>query len=248
MLEDNETMAWRISTSKEGAITVPYPLDTVFDAVPPIIADLKWKIDGIDKPLGRFRVKISINFWTWGQTMFIDISKIDENTTKVRVYSEARGQVYDWGKNRRDIERFFHELETTLDTTTRKTIAPTPTGSATTGVLLRKGSNTAALIAFIGGVLGICGLGHMYVGKLRQGLGILFGMIVLEGVALNFIFFGLGLPKWIGLGLIESPIDFGLGLGLFIGYTILWFWQIFNAKSLAKSYNEHVRICGKEPW
>ena len=34
-----------------------------------------------------------------------------------------------------------------------------------------------------------------------------------------------------------------------ITYLVLWIWQIFNAKKLAKKFNELVRTNGgKEPW
>jgi len=105
-------MAWVVS--KEDIISLPYSVDVIFNIVPKVVSKFGWKIDHADKALNRFRVKIGMSFWTWGQTMFIDLSKIDERTTKVRVYSEAGGQTFDWGKNRRDIERFLRELESTL--------------------------------------------------------------------------------------------------------------------------------------
>jgi hypothetical protein len=106
-------LAWSIS--KEDTISLPYALNIVFDAVPNVLQKLEWKVDRIDRPLGRFRVKIGVSLWTWGQTMFIDLNKIDDQTTKVQVYSEAGGQKFDWGKNRRDIENFLRELEETLE-------------------------------------------------------------------------------------------------------------------------------------
>jgi ABC-type transport system involved in cytochrome c biogenesis permease subunit len=33
-----------------------------------------------------------------------------------------------------------------------------------------------------------------------------------------------------------------------IAYFVLWIWQIFNARNLAKKFNESVRETGKEPW
>jgi len=33
-----------------------------------------------------------------------------------------------------------------------------------------------------------------------------------------------------------------------ISYLVLWIWQIFNARELAKKFNESVRVTGKEPW
>jgi hypothetical protein len=33
-----------------------------------------------------------------------------------------------------------------------------------------------------------------------------------------------------------------------ISYLVLWIWQIFNARELAKKFNESVQATGKEPW
>jgi ABC-type transport system involved in cytochrome c biogenesis permease subunit len=33
-----------------------------------------------------------------------------------------------------------------------------------------------------------------------------------------------------------------------IAYFVLWIWQIFNARNLAKKFNESIRKTGKEPW
>jgi len=103
-----------MSSSSEDTISVPYASTVVFDAVPRVLAKLHWNVERIDRPLGRFKVKIGMSLWTWGQTMFIDVSKIDDKSTRVHIYSEASGQIFDWGKNRRDIDSFFHELKTTL--------------------------------------------------------------------------------------------------------------------------------------
>ena len=67
----------------------------------------------------------------------------------------------------------------------------------------------------------------------------------------------ISLPVMLLLGLVESSTgDAGSGEIIFIiifllgiAYLVLWIWQIFNAKKLAKKFNELVRTNGgKEPW
>jgi hypothetical protein len=67
----------------------------------------------------------------------------------------------------------------------------------------------------------------------------------------------ISLPGMLLLGLVESSTgDAGSGGIIFIvmfilgiAYLVLWIWQIFNAKKLAKKFNELVRTNGgKEPW
>jgi hypothetical protein len=59
------------------------------------------------------------------------------------------------------------------------------------------------------------------------------------------------------LDLVESSTeDAGSGVIIFIdmfilgiAYFVLWIWQIFTARKLAKKFNELVRTNGgKEPW
>jgi hypothetical protein len=67
----------------------------------------------------------------------------------------------------------------------------------------------------------------------------------------------ISLPGMLLLGLVDSSTgDAGIGKIIFIimfilgiAYLVLWIWQIFNAKKLAKKFNELVRTNGgKEPW
>ena len=94
-----------------------------------------------------------------------------------------------------------------------------------------KSPGTSALIAFIGGIFGLPGIGHIYVGKVGRGIGILLTGLVLYVLILVFIF-------------VYPPI----ALIFSIGYLILFIWQIYSARKLAKKFNELVRTTGKEPW
>jgi len=94
-----------------------------------------------------------------------------------------------------------------------------------------KSPGTSALIAFIGGIFGLPGIGHICVGKVGRGIGILLVGLVLYVLTISFIY-------------VFPPI----ALIFSIGYLILFIWQIFSARKLAKEFNELVRTTGKEPW
>jgi len=117
-----------------------------------------------------------------------------------------------------------------------------------------KSPGTAALIAFIGGIFALLGLGHIFVGKIGKGFGILVSGII---IYVLFVIMAISLPGMLLLGLFESSTgDSGIGeiiiivmFILGIAYLVLWLWQIFNARKLAKKFNELVRTNdGKEPW
>jgi hypothetical protein len=114
-----------------------------------------------------------------------------------------------------------------------------------------KSPGTAALIAFIGGIFALLGLGHMYIGNVGRGIGILVSGIIIYVLFIIIIIFSLSLQGLLFLGVDESPIGIEAILIIFvlgIAYFVLWIWQIFNARKLAKKFNESVRITGKEPW
>jgi TM2 domain-containing membrane protein YozV len=116
-----------------------------------------------------------------------------------------------------------------------------------------KSPGTAALIAFIGGIFALPGIGHIYVGKVGRGIGILiFGLILYAIVIVMITSVGF-------LASLEQPnsaseyASAGIGaiammLVFSIAYIVLFIWQIFNARKLAKKFNELVGTKGKEPW
>ena len=115
-----------------------------------------------------------------------------------------------------------------------------------------KSPGTAALIAFIGGIFALLGLGHIYIGNVGRGIGILISGIVIYTVliiTMIFSFFLQGL-SFLASGIpaigIESISTIFVLVG--IAYFVLWIWQIFNARKRAKKFNQVVRTMGEEPW
>lgn len=115
-----------------------------------------------------------------------------------------------------------------------------------------KSPGSTALIAFLGGIVGLAGIGHMYVGKVRRGITILIGGILLFMVSI-FVLSALFTPTydtneyqatnhmWLYM------LSFGL-IPASIIYLIYFIWQILDARKFAKKFNESVRVAGKEPW
>jgi hypothetical protein len=103
-------------------------------------------------------------------------------------------------------------------------------------------------------IFALLGLGHIFIGKIGKGFGILVSGII---IYVLFVIMAISLPGMLLLGLFESSTgDSGSGeiiiivmFILGIAYLVLWIWQIFNARKLAKKFNELVRTNdGKEPW
>ena len=113
-----------------------------------------------------------------------------------------------------------------------------------------KSPGTAALIAFIGGIFGFMGIGHIYVGRVGRGIAILLGgfmLYILVWITLFGTLFGGAFSAarndlsflQIG-GMISSIMALSL-FGLFV-------WQILDAKSSAKKYNkEQLMVAATDP-
>lgn len=118
-----------------------------------------------------------------------------------------------------------------------------------------KSPGTTALIAFLGGIFGLPGIGHMYVGKVRRGIIILVSGFILYAYLVYSVYTVTILSP---LGSIDVGNDnlfsdfiimmILILLAFIVGYFVLFVWQIFNARNLAKKFNQTVRTTGKEPW
>lgn len=91
---------------------------------------------------------------------------------------------------------------------------------------------TAVLIAIIAGFLGFRGIGHVYIGKIAYGIGLLLIGWTIGISALLFL---------IGGGITLAVLLWILGFAF-------WIWQTHNANKLAKYYNEYLVQKGVAPW
>jgi len=114
-------------------------------------------------------------------------------------------------------------------------------------VVVLKSPGKAAILAFLPGLVGIWGLGHLYLGRFLKGLAILavgivlaiMGTIIAPGAFMGFIASTFGGP---GRELA------GAGMLIFVVGTIGFFWQVYDAYKLAKKFNAHVMQHGVPPW
>lgn len=113
-----------------------------------------------------------------------------------------------------------------------------------------KGEGTTLVLSIVVGLMGLMGVGHIYLGRVRRGI-----IILIVGLLIWTIVF---IPM-IMLGMLseveEDDFDMTAMIGLMGGFMIvgiaalaLFIWQIFNARKLCKEYNEHLEEHGKPPW
>ena len=91
-----------------------------------------------------------------------------------------------------------------------------------------KSEGTTLILAIILGILGLSGVGHLYLGVIGRGVGILIGGLVLLIV-----------------GAITTM--FVVGIFILIAYIPLFIWQIIDARRLCRQYNDYYEEYGEEP-
>jgi len=105
----------------------------------------------------------------------------------------------------------------------------------------RKEKGVATVLAAVFGLLGILGIGHFYVERIRRGIGFLFLGIVLAMILAMLIAMGLGSPGGFYL------LAIGIGLLAVVDLAV-WVWQVYDAYRLAAEYNYHLREFREPPW
>ncbi|MGV8106989.1 MAG: hypothetical protein ACP5OH_04385 [Nitrososphaerota archaeon] len=117
-----------------------------------------------------------------------------------------------------------------------------------------KNPGTSALLAFIGGVIALPGIGHIYVGKVGMGVGILIGGFILYALTFSIIISVTSARAYEAQysptgNASPLPTDMMVAiLVLIIGYTVLFICQIITATRLANKFNRLTKTTGTNPW
>lgn len=117
-----------------------------------------------------------------------------------------------------------------------------------------KNPGTTALLAFIGGILALPGIGHIYVGKVGTGVGILIGGFILYALTFSIIISVTSTRAYEAQysptgNASPLPIDMMVAiLVLVTGYTVLFIYQIITATRLANKFNKLTKTTGTNPW
>jgi hypothetical protein len=130
-----------------------------------------------------------------------------------------------------------------------------------------KSESTTLILSVMFGLFGIMGIGHIYIGKIKRGLAsMMIGFTLWMVVIIPFALLGVydDFDEGFMLNDIES-VDYSDGevanngmvvlLGfmaafviVFVGYVILYVWQILDSRKLCKAYNLHLEEHGTSLW
>ena len=98
----------------EKTMRLSSPSEDVRETIPMVVSEKRWRMVQADSLTGSYEVKIGMTFQTWGQTMSVRVSKIEEMLTQIDVRCEAIGLSRDLGRNDAIIQEFYASLENKL--------------------------------------------------------------------------------------------------------------------------------------
>ena len=123
-----------------------------------------------------------------------------------------------------------------------KVQTPSTTKLATEQSPVRHRSEEITLVlSVVLGLISLQGIGHLYIGKIARGAGILVLSLLLSSICVSY-FVGI-IPKSIPASFASSYL---LAI-LAVGYLGLYIFQVLDSRKLCASYNQYVSEQGKSP-
>ena len=98
---------------------LPYAFDTVWDAAISVLQEAKWNVTKADKAKGGIEVHVVMDMITWTETLFVNVTRNNDNSTRVIMGRVGLAQPVDWGISRQYVESFLNKLETVLKSTSQ---------------------------------------------------------------------------------------------------------------------------------
>ena len=96
---------------KSQKASFPAQPDELFLIVQEVLNQLKWKTKRVDQPLRQIIARVGMSLFSWGENILIKVDKLDDENSVVIISSETTYQLIDWGKNRKNIEKFFSTID-----------------------------------------------------------------------------------------------------------------------------------------
>ena len=93
------------------------PQNIVYITCHKVAIDLGFNIFKEDIDGGEIKFKVPMSIWSFGEKFKILITQINQSKTTVEVASDAVVglQIIDWGKNNKNIMKFFETLNNMLE-------------------------------------------------------------------------------------------------------------------------------------
>jgi hypothetical protein len=89
----------------------------VFQAAQHVLPTVKkMKVKSADQSTGRIVASSGMSMASWGEEVIIDVWEHSPGWAGVRVTSQLKAQLVDWGKNKKNLAKVFDALSAALGT------------------------------------------------------------------------------------------------------------------------------------
>jgi len=111
-MDSVESMAYL--RKDEETVEIDYSLSKVWMGIQQALTTLEWSTEEISETEHRVKAKTKAGPWSWASVLLINLTPVNENTTRVLVKAETPvtmiTAVIDFGQGRRRTAQFFAEL------------------------------------------------------------------------------------------------------------------------------------------
>jgi hypothetical protein len=95
-------------------LEIDYPLEKIWEGIPEVIKILEWKLEEKDDSAHKVKVKTKGGFMAYGSTFIVELSAVDEKTTRMSINAETPvttiTSVIDFGRTRDRMGQFIEIL------------------------------------------------------------------------------------------------------------------------------------------
>ena len=88
--------------------------DLLLDKLTEVIKESKFKLLDINKEEIQILCGTSINFWTWGENIYVELNEEMNGNTKIQFISTTLFGGTSWNRNQKNYESFIDSFETSL--------------------------------------------------------------------------------------------------------------------------------------
>jgi hypothetical protein len=89
-------------------------VDLLFEKLLEVVDNSAFKLLDSDKENARILCGTSTNFWTWGENIYIDLVKNEEDSTTIEFVSTTLFGGSSWKRNQNNYESFIESFEASL--------------------------------------------------------------------------------------------------------------------------------------
>lgn len=104
---------------EQEKLEIDFPLEKIWAAIPEVTKILEWTIEEKDDVAHKAKVKTKGGFMAYGSTLSIEVTSVDENTTRMSINAETPvttiTSIIDFGRTRDRIGQFIELLAKQLE-------------------------------------------------------------------------------------------------------------------------------------